>query len=98
MPDKPTLPNESSPAPPVIGGSFKRAVVTSASWTAVGWIVMQLLRFASNLILTRLLFPEAFGLMSLVTVFVVGLHMFSDLGIGPSLVQSKRGDDPAFYN
>jgi hypothetical protein len=34
-----------------------------------------------NLILTRLLFPEAFGLMALVQVFVVGLQMFSDIGI-----------------
>ncbi len=93
-PDKPA-------ADPKDGGSslnLKRALMTSAAWTMVGWAVMQLLRFGSNLILTRLLFPEAFGLMSLVTVFIVGLHMFSDVGIGPSLVQSERGDEPAFYN
>jgi O-antigen/teichoic acid export membrane protein len=80
------------------GPSLKRALMASAVWTMVGWAVMQVLRFGSNLILTRLLFPEAFGLMSLVTVFIVGLHMFSDVGIGPSLVQSERGDEPDFYN
>jgi O-antigen/teichoic acid export membrane protein len=82
----------------VAGRSLKKALMTSAAWTVAGWVVMQVVRFASNLILTRLLFPEAFGLMALVTVFLVGLHMFSDVGIGPSVVHNKRGDDPDFYN
>ena len=94
-----SVPIEEHTDKPVPGGPFlKRALITSGAWTMVGWFVMQVLRFGSNLILTRLLFPEAFGLMSLVIVFIVGLHMFSDVGIGPSLVQSKRGDDPDFYN
>ncbi len=58
----------------------------------------QVLRLASNLILTRLLFPEAFGLMALVYVFMQGLNNFSDVGITPSIMQSKRGDDRDFLN
>lgn len=57
-----------------------------------------LLRLLSNLILTRLLFPEAFGLMAIVQVFMAGLTMFSDIGIKTSIVQSDRGDDPDFLN
>lgn len=57
-----------------------------------------LIRLGSNLILTRLLFPEAFGLMALVYAFLAGLAMFSDLGLAPSIVQSSRGDDPRFLN
>lgn len=57
-----------------------------------------ILRLASNLILTRLLFPEAFGLMALVQVFITGLRMFSDTGIRTSIIQSPRGDEPAFLN
>ncbi len=56
------------------------------------------LRFGSNLILARLLLPESFGLMALVNVFIMGLHLFSDVGLGPSLIQNKRGDDPTFIN
>ncbi len=56
------------------------------------------LRLASNLILTRLLFPEAFGLMALVQVFMSGLNMFSDFGIRTSIIQNARGDDPDFLN
>jgi O-antigen/teichoic acid export membrane protein len=57
-----------------------------------------MLRFGSNLILTRLLFPELFGLMALVNVFIMGLQLFSDIGVGPSIIQNKRGDDPVFLN
>lgn len=57
-----------------------------------------ILRLASNLALTRLLMPEAFGLMALVQVFITGLNMFSDTGINTSIIQNKRGDEPAFLN
>lgn len=56
----------------------------------------QVLRLGSNLVLAHLLFPEAFGLMALVNVFMQGLQMFSDVGIGPAIIQSKRGGDPVF--
>ena len=58
----------------------------------------QIIRLGSNLILTRLLFPEAFGLMALMQVFILGLEQFADMGITPAIVQSKRGDDRAFLN
>ncbi|CAN0339902.1 unnamed protein product, partial [Chrysoparadoxa australica] len=51
-----------------------------------------------NLILTRLLFPEAFGLMALVMVFLIGLGQFSDVGVTPSIMQSRRGDDQRFLD
>ena len=79
------------------GGLFARAMRGSA-FTAMGYVASQAVRLASNLILTRLLFPEAFGLMALVTVFMVGLAMFSDVGLGPSIMQNKRGDDRGFLN
>lgn len=58
----------------------------------------QFLRLASNLALTRLLFPEAFGLMALIQTFMVGLQMFSDIGIRPSIIQNKRGEEADFLN
>ncbi len=36
--------------------------------------------------------------MALVNVFITGLTMFSDVGIGPSIIQNPRGDDPPFLN
>ena len=66
--------------------------------TAGSFFLSQGVRLAANLALTRLLFPEAFGMMALVSVVLIGLTMFSDAGIGPSISQHKRGDDPDFLN
>lgn len=57
-----------------------------------------MIRLARSLILTRLLFPEAFGVMSLVWVVMFGLGMLSDLGVGPAIIRDKRGEDPDFLN
>jgi O-antigen/teichoic acid export membrane protein len=63
-----------------------------------GYATGQILRLGANLILTRLLFPEVFGQMALVFIFIQGLQMFSDVGTGPSIVQNARGDEEAFLN
>ena len=63
-----------------------------------GYAAGQVIRLGGNLILTRLLFPEVFGQMALVQIFIQGLAMFSDVGTGPAIVQSARGDDPRFLN
>jgi O-antigen/teichoic acid export membrane protein len=70
----------------------------NAAWTVAGFGMMQVIRFGSTLILSRLLFPDIFGLMALVNVFLQGLQMFTDVGIGPSIIQNKRGDEPDFRN
>lgn len=73
-------------------------MVRGSVWTVAGYGASQALRLLNNLILWRLLFPEAFGLMAIVSVCLVGLAMFSDIGIGPSIIQNERGDDPDFLN
>ena len=78
--------------------SLKSRAIRASIWVIGGYGVQQALRLGSNLILTRLLFPEAFGLMALVNVFMQCLQMFSDVGIAPSIIQNRRGDDKAFLN
>lgn len=78
--------------------SLKQQAIRAGIWTFVDHFLGNIIRLASNLILTRLLVPEYFGLMALVNTFLSGLNMFSDIGIGPSLIQNKRGDDPNFFN
>ena len=84
------------------GGSDKKSLsgraTRSGIWISGGFVVQRGLQFASNLILTRILFPEAFGLMALCSVFLVGLAMFSDLGLKPAVIRDPRGDEPAFLN
>lgn len=66
-------------------------------WVLAGRIASQFIRLFSNLALTRLLFPEAFGLVALVNTLLIGLAMASDLGIHVSLVQNER-EDPDFLD
>lgn len=80
------------------GPSLMARVVRSTSWILLGFGLGQVLRLASNLLLTRLLFPEAFGLMALVTVIIIGLSLFSDMGISNAIAQNPRGDDPDFLD
>ncbi|MFM7427769.1 MAG: oligosaccharide flippase family protein [Elainella sp.] len=69
-----------------------------AIWTIGSFGASSLLRFGSNLILTRLLVPELFGLMALTYVFIAGLQMFSDVGVGVSIIRHKRGDEREFLD
>jgi O-antigen/teichoic acid export membrane protein len=78
--------------------TLKQQAIVNTAWTIFGYGTSQILRLGSNLILTRLLIPELFGLMALVNVFIIGLNLFSDIGIIPSIVQNKRGDEPVFLN
>lgn len=80
------------------GPSLGSRAVSGSFWTAVRFAGEYGLRLGSNLILTRLLVPEAFGLMALVSVMMTGLAMFSDVGISAIVVQNRRGDEPAFLN
>ena len=85
--------------PPRSGnGSLRSRTIRGTIWTTGGYGASQVVRLAVNLVLTRLLQPHMFGLMTLVNIFVQGLQGFSDVGIGPAIIQSKRGDEPAFLN
>lgn len=85
-----------SPAP--APRSLVARLMRGAALTGGFFVLSQALRFGSNLILARLLFPDAFGLMALVTMVMVGLNMLSDAGIQQSILHHKRGEDADFLN
>ncbi|MFG0250254.1 MAG: lipopolysaccharide biosynthesis protein [Phycisphaeraceae bacterium JB051] len=95
-----TLDTTTSPAemPKTAKPSLMSLALRGSVWTVGTQLANNAMRLAGNMILTRLLFPEAFGLMLLVGVFTAGLQMFTDLGINQNIVQSSRGDDPTFLN
>ena len=65
-------------------------------WVICGMAGGQLVRLLSNLVLTRALFPEAFGLMLIVHTVIMALELLSDVGIFASIINHRRGEDPAF--
>jgi O-antigen/teichoic acid export membrane protein len=78
--------------------SLRRRSTLAAAWAGSGHVTGQLLRLAANLVLARLLMPEAFGIMSVIAALMAALYLFSDIGTSISVVQSKRGTDEDFLN
>ncbi len=76
----------------------RRQLIKSSLWSSGGFAVSQVIRLFSNLVLTRVLFPEVFGLMALVQSVVTGVKMFSDMGISTSVLRDRAGDDPAYLD
>lgn len=78
--------------------SLKLRAFRAAGWTMGGHVTSQVLRFISNLILTRLLFPEVFGLMAIVQAVLAGVVMLSDIGVQQSIIRTMRAQDERFIN
>lgn len=77
---------------------LKAALLRGSAFEMMGYGLSQIVRFGSNLVLSRMLFPEAFGLAALVNILNQGLIMLSDVGLPTVIIQSDRGDDPRFLN
>lgn len=75
---------------------LRARMLRSGAWLVGSNLGSQVLRLASNLVLTRLLLPQDFGLMAAVNTLYFALVMFSDLGVWQSVVKSPHGDDPRF--
>lgn len=80
------------------GQSAGRRMIHAGSWVGAGQVVSYAVRLGSSLLMTRILAPDAFGLMAIVAVICVILALLSDVGIRPSILKSARGDDPDFLN
>ena len=87
------LPAKSAPKP-----SLKRVALNGAAWTMGERVISQGLRLVNSMVLSRLLFPGAFGISATVNVFQSALSMLTDLGTGQSIIQNKLGGTPRFLN
>lgn len=67
-------------------------------WTILAYSSGQALRLASSVVLSRLFVPQYFGLMALLNTLMIGLTLFSDVGLAPSVIRSEIGDEPAYLN
>jgi O-antigen/teichoic acid export membrane protein len=63
--------------------------MVSAFWVFGGYGAGQFIRLGSNLILTRLLVPEMFGLMALVHAILLGISLLSDVGVRDSIINTS---------
>ncbi len=77
-------------------GSLGRRALKAGGWNVVQLLAMTLARLGSNLIMTRLLLPEAFGVMALVSSLLNAYILLSDIGILRSIIRDPEGEDPHF--
>jgi len=75
-----------------------RQVIRGAIWTIGTYGASVGLRFGSNVILSRLVIPEVFGVMLIIGTLRNGIDLLSDVGIGQNIVQNPKGDQRDFLN
>jgi O-antigen/teichoic acid export membrane protein len=71
---------------------------TGTIWTVAAYAGSQIVRLGSSMILTRLFLVQDFGLMTLLYTMMMGLTLFTDVGLAPSVIRSENGDDPHYLN
>jgi len=78
--------------------SLKIKSIRAAVWSLLGRGGSRVVWLASSVVLTRVLFPEAFGLMATATVILAMIQLFADTGVKTSIIQNPRGGEPEFLN
>jgi O-antigen/teichoic acid export membrane protein len=77
---------------------LRQQVIKGSAFEMISFGASQIVRFGSNLVLSRLLFPQAFGIVAIVNIVNQGLIMFSDVGSQAAVIQSEQGEEPRFLN
>ena len=70
--------------------NIERQALSGLKWTAVAKLSSQVVSWVSTLLVMRLLVPDDYGLMAMVTVVLSVLSNVAELGIGASVVQSRE--------
>ncbi len=74
----------------------KSQAVSGFIWRFLERFGAQGVTFVVSIVLARLLDPEVYGTVAIVTVFITILNVFIDSGLGNALIQKKDADDLDF--
>jgi O-antigen/teichoic acid export membrane protein len=73
-------------------------VVRGVVWTMGTYVLSVVVRFGSNILLSRLLNPELFGILLIINTIRQGVELSSDVGFAQNVIQNKAGEQPEFFN
>ena len=73
-----------------------KTVINNLLWRFLERIGAQGVHLIVSIILARILAPEVYGTIALVTVFTTIMQVFIDSGLGTALIQKKDADDLDF--
>lgn len=71
-------------------------VISNFIWRFAERCGAQLVTFIVSIVLARILAPEDYGQIALITVFTTIMQVFVDSGLGTALIQKKDADDLDF--
>lgn len=78
--------------------SLKHRAINAVTWTLIGHGLALMLRLLGNLVISRLLSPDVFGVMAVCTAIQVIVALTGDIGLRQAVVRSKNIHDPLFLN
>lgn len=73
-----------------------KSVISNFIWRFAERCGAQLVTFIVSIVLARILAPEDYGQIALITVFTTIMQVFVDSGLGTALIQKKDADDLDF--
>jgi PST family polysaccharide transporter len=73
--------------------SIRKSLTSGIFYTALARYSGIIISIIIGAVLARLLTPEEFGIVALVTVFVSFFNLLSDFGIGPAVIQNQTLND-----
>ena len=73
--------------------AIKEKAVKGVTWTLIERFGINGMRFVLGIILARLLTPEDYGLIGMITVFFVVAQVFIESGFGSAYIQKKKVTD-----
>lgn len=82
----------------LLGDGLKAKALRGGSWLATGSVAEQGFRFARNMVLTRLLAPNAFGAMAIVMSCSAVVGTLTDVGQRAAVIQNPRGREDSYLN
>lgn len=71
---------------------LRSSAAKGVMWTGLGQVLRQVVAFGTQIALARLLAPEAFGLVAMMTIASELAMLFADFGIGSAIVQRRQID------
>ena len=74
----------------------KNSTLKNFVWRFAERCGAQLVTFIVSIVLARILAPEDYGQIALITVFTTIMQVFVDSGLGTALIQKKDADDLDF--
>src|ERR1017187_4698746 len=78
--------------------SLKFRAFRAGSWVLTSHVVAQFLRLLGNLVMTRLLAPDAFGIMAIAMTVQGIVSLCADTGLRQAIIQSPNGGRASFLN